>query len=137
MSTESGCVVNASGPVFWHLPPGRRADFLPDSRDLWEVLWEHRADEGLGYAHSHPGSGRSAASPSLTDVTTFDAVERALGRHLRWWITSSTYLREYRRDEGGYGMTGLYSEVELDASGVHLWLPTLRWVSYEDAVRPG
>jgi hypothetical protein len=85
---ETGVVVTAAGSVFWHLPPGRTGGGIPDTRTLWEVLWEHRKDEGLGFAHTHPGSG--VPGPSHTDVTTFSAVERGLGRRLTWWITNSS-----------------------------------------------
>ena len=37
----------------WHLPQGRTAVSLPDSRALWELLWDNRAILG-GVAHSHP-----------------------------------------------------------------------------------
>jgi len=35
--------------------------------------------------------------PSVEDITTFDAVERALGKRLRWWICSADCLVEYHR----------------------------------------
>lgn len=84
---EAGVVIVGGRPVFWHLPAGRTSGSLPDSRELWDVLWEHR-DMLDGFAHSHPGSGWP--SPSQTDVTTFLAIERALGKRLKWWITSRT-----------------------------------------------
>ena len=89
---EVGVVIDTSGnPVFWHLPRGRTSVSLPDSRTLWEVLWaQHTADTLLGFAHSHPGSG--VPGPSYTDVTTFAAVEAALGRRITWWITSSDHV---------------------------------------------
>lgn len=86
---EAGVVIAGGKPVFWHLPKGRTAGSLPDSRDLWDVLWENRATLD-GFAHSHPGSGQPG--PSHTDLTTFRAVERALGRRLKWWITSRTNM---------------------------------------------
>jgi hypothetical protein len=73
-------------PIHWHLPPGRSGGSLPDSRDLWDVIWENRGNIS-GFAHSHPGSG--LPGPSYTDVTTFAAIEAALGRRLDWFITSS------------------------------------------------
>lgn len=86
MSREAGAVIGRNGEVLhWHLPGDRTAGSLPDSRNLWDVFWEHR-DNVLGFAHSHPGSG--TPSHSHTDVTTFDAIEKALGRRLQWWITS-------------------------------------------------
>jgi proteasome lid subunit RPN8/RPN11 len=56
---------------------------------LWDVIWENR-DEVIGFAHSHPGSG--IPGPSYTDITTFAAVEAALGKNLNWWITSADKL---------------------------------------------
>jgi hypothetical protein len=72
-------------PIHWHLPPGRSGGALPDSRDLWNIIWENRG-ELLGIAHTHPGNG--LPWPSHEDVTTFDAIERALGRRLEWLILS-------------------------------------------------
>ena len=89
---EAGVVVDKNGaPLFWHLPEGRTAGSLPDSRTLWQVLWDFfREDTLLGFAHSHPGSG--VPGPSYSDVTTFAAVEAALGKRLDWWITSSDHV---------------------------------------------
>jgi hypothetical protein len=84
---EAGVVVTGAGAVFWHLPLGRTGGSLPDSRRLWDVLWDLRKEELLGFAHSHPGSG--VPGPSDTDRTTFAAIELGLGRRLSWWITSS------------------------------------------------
>ncbi len=86
---ESGALIDREGNVsYWHLPEGRTGGSLPDSRDLWAVIWEHhQADNLLGFAHSHPGSGMPGPSP--TDITTFSAIELALGRRLTWWITSA------------------------------------------------
>lgn len=87
---EAGVVIDKNlSPIHWHLPPGRTGGSLPDSRNLWDVIWENR-DIVQGFAHSHPGSG--APAPSGTDLSTFVAVEAALGRRLDWWITSSDRL---------------------------------------------
>jgi hypothetical protein len=84
---EAAVVIDHEGtPIHWHVPPGRTAGSLPDSRELWDVLWNHR-DRLSGVAHSHPGGG--IPGPSHEDVTTFSAVELALGRRLNWWITSA------------------------------------------------
>ena len=86
MTIETGVLVDWDcHPIHWHLPVDRSAVHLADSRDLWDVIWERRA-EVLGFAHSHPGMGIPA--PSMEDLTTFSAVELALGRRLVWWITS-------------------------------------------------
>ena len=84
---ETGVVLLGHEPLYWHLPPGRTGGSLPDSRALWDVLWEHRKAENLGFAHSHPGGG--VPGPSWTDITTFSGVELGLGRRIDWWITSS------------------------------------------------
>ena len=87
MTIETGVVLDLAGqPLYWHLPPGRSMGGLPDSRNLWDVIWENR-DIISGFAHSHPGSGKPG--PSHTDVTTFAAIEAALGRRLDWWIVSA------------------------------------------------
>jgi hypothetical protein len=84
---EAAVVIDRDGaPIHWHTPPGRTAGSLPDSRELWDVLWESR-DRLAGVAHSHPGGG--IPGPSHEDLTTFSAVELALGLRLDWWITSS------------------------------------------------
>jgi hypothetical protein len=58
---------------------------------LWQVLWDaFQEDTLLGFAHSHPGSG--VPGPSYSDVTTFAAIEAALGKRLDWWITSSDHV---------------------------------------------
>ncbi len=70
---ECGVVVGIKGAIHWHLPEGRTMGSIPDTRALWDVFWEHRKLDYLGFAHSHPGSG--IPGPSMTDLTTFAAVE--------------------------------------------------------------
>ena len=123
MSIETGVLVGYDGqPIQWHLPPGRNAGSLPDSRDLWEVIWENRY-KVLGFAHSHPGGG--VPGPSWTDITTFEAVEKALGRELVWWITSSDATVAVRK----LGRKGKWVATQFDESNL-LWLPRLRELSY-------
>ena len=74
-------------PAYWHLPHGRTAVEIPDDVALWDVLWQNRA-RLIGVAHTHPGSGTPV--PSGTDLTTFAAIERALGRPLTWWVVNAT-----------------------------------------------
>lgn len=93
MMTETGVVVgDGRVPLYWHLPEGRTSGSLPDSRKLWEFIWEHR-HEVRGVAHSHPGSG--LPGPSYEDVTTFSAIELGLGRRLVWWITTEDTLMAF------------------------------------------
>ena len=87
MSIKAGVLLNADGiPFHWHAPEGRSAGGLPHSRNLWNKIWEHRGNLS-GFAHSHPGEG--TPQPSYTDLTTFYAIEVALGVRLYWWIVSS------------------------------------------------
>lgn len=87
---ETAVVISKEGsPIHWHLPLERSTVYLPDSQDLWSVLWGSRANlEGV--AHTHPGGGHYP-SPSLEDLTTFVAVEKGLGRPLMWWIFNQTH----------------------------------------------
>lgn len=96
---EAGVVIGINGePLHWHLPAGRSGGNLPDSRELWDVLWEaHQRKQLRGFAHSHPGSG--TPSPSSEDVSTFVAIESALGQSFDWWITSSNETVMTRRAE--------------------------------------
>lgn len=125
---EAGVVVSGEGPAFWHLPQGRSGGSLPDSRELWDVLWDLRKEVLLGFAHSHPGSG--LPGPSHTDLTTFAAIEAGLGRRLDWWITSSDFaihLRWIGPDKFDYGQT-----VVPDPS----WAARLRDLSREGVQQP-
>lgn len=94
---ETALVFDRSGEtLYWHLPPGRSRVSLPDSRALWEVLWNARAELG-GVAHTHPGGG--PALPSAIDLGTFAACEAGLGKRLVWVIAT-------RDQEAHLGWTG-------------------------------
>lgn len=96
--------------IYCHLPPGRTGVYLPDSRDLWSVLWEHREILG-GVAHLHPWYGKPY--PSEEDRTTFSAIDRAIGRQLMWPIATLNTVHLYSVDQA----TGLAGRVRSD-----LWL---------------
>jgi hypothetical protein len=116
---EAGVVIDDQRePIYWHVPPGRTGGSLPDSRDLWSVLWENRATL-LGFAHSHPGHG--VPGPSSTDVSTFVAVEKALGRPLLWWIVSEDHVVVCRNEDNW--APRLMNQTQV-------WLPELRRLSY-------
>lgn len=125
---ETGVVVDLDGvPIHWHLPEGRTAVYLPDTPDLWDVLWAHR-DRVLGFAHSHPGHG--TPGPSMEDLTTFAAVESGLGLRLVWWITSSDRLVEITwRGPGRLD----YVSRPIGSEGIPgRWLRNLRDISYAE-----
>lgn len=85
---ETALVFDRNGKtICFHEPKGRSGGSIPDTRDLWEVIWENRENLG-GVAHTHPWDG--PAHPSLTDMTTFDAIEKALGRNLLWPVVTFT-----------------------------------------------
>ena len=75
------------GTLAWHEPEGRSSGSLPDSRDLWEFMFDHRDILG-GVAHTHPWDG--PAGPSGTDLSTFRACELGLGKQLLWPVVTFT-----------------------------------------------
>jgi len=86
MDTEAAVVLDRDErPIYWHRPEGCSAVAIPDSWELWEVLWNSREQLG-GVAHVHPHV--TGPAPSHEDVTTFAAVEAAIGRRLLWWIVT-------------------------------------------------
>lgn len=90
---ETGLVFDFhGGRIYWHLPPDRSSGSLPDSSELWAVLWENREILG-GVAHTHPWDGEPGPSP--TDLTTFAAVEAGLGERLVWPIITFTAVRYF------------------------------------------
>lgn len=90
---ETAFVFDTIGHIIhWHEPLGRSSGHLPDSRELWDVLWKERYRLG-GVAHSHPWKGE--ASPSHTDVTTFKAIELGLGKRLLWPIVTFSEVRYF------------------------------------------
>lgn len=80
------------GVIHWHTPPDRSAGALPDSADLWKILWDNREILG-GVAHTHPWHGES--NPSSTDLTTFAAIEAGLGERLVWPIITFSAVRYF------------------------------------------
>jgi len=122
---ETAMVFDEDGrPIFWHEPPGRSGGYLPDSRSLWDVLWENRARLG-GVAHTHPWDGQ--AYPSGTDVTTFAAVEAGLGKKLLWPVVTFTEVRYYVRNP----LTSQY--VETDTAFMRT--SYLDWIAQMDELR--
>jgi len=62
---------------------------VPDSRERWETIWEHR-NEITEIAHSHPGAFLDF---SHEDLTTMEAVEAGTGKTFTWSIiTKSGFL---------------------------------------------
>jgi len=94
---ETAFVFDIEGKIiYWHEPHGRSGGSLPDSRSLWLVLWENKVRLG-GVAHSHPWDG--PADASHTDITTFSAVERGLGKNLIWPVVTMTEISYWLLNE--------------------------------------
>jgi len=100
---ETAFVFDQEGRVIkFHTPEGRTAGGIPDTRSLWDLLWDRRNILGGsshnspwegptgGVAHTHPWSG--STGPSRTDITTFSAVELGLGKRLLWPIVTFTHI---------------------------------------------
>jgi len=122
MTIEVALVFDREGKtIAIHQPPGRSSTEIPDTRSLWEIMWEHRDNLG-GVAHVHPWHGE--AIPSQEDLTTFSALERALGP-LLWPITTFSEGRVFARVS-----EGLYAEVDIsDDLLTHLDIRTLLTLS--------
>jgi hypothetical protein len=126
---ESAVVIgNSNEALFWFLPADRSATHIPDSRLLWEYIWENR-EWIKGVAHSHPGSGIPV--PSWEDLTTFSAMEKALGKELSWWIVTSDDWLEFRKDskDDDYSY-GALQPMEPSNREDPSWLSKLRQYSY-------
>jgi hypothetical protein len=90
---ETAVVFDMGGEaIYWHEPADRSGAHIADSRNLWDVLWENRDRLG-GVAHTHPWNGE--AWPSESDVTTFAAVERGLGRRFLWPVVTMSEVRYF------------------------------------------
>lgn len=62
---------------------------LPDSRKRWQVIWKNR-QHLVEVGHSHPvGTSRFSSE----DETTMNALDRALGRSLRYSVVAPTEMR--------------------------------------------
>ena len=61
---------------------------IPDRRELWEVIWEHRS-EISEIAHSCPDE---VLEFSQEDLTTMEAVEAGVGKSFTWSVVTTTGL---------------------------------------------
>jgi hypothetical protein len=124
---EAGVLVNVdtNEVIDWNLPGGRSSVCLPHSRSHWEAIWNNRHLH-LGFAHTHPGSGVPA--PSHEDITTFDAIERGIGKPLIWWILTQDSMIQVvvNRADLSYVSAKVKGDAELPD-----WVRQLRQVSYE------
>ncbi len=120
---EVAVLVGEDGePLYWHAPAENSSVSIPDSTELWAQIWEHR-ERLRGIAHSHPGDG--FASPSHEDITTFRAIELALGRSLMWWITTKEHAVTIRLC-GPNPLDFSYLHLDAERESLPRWLNELR-----------
>jgi len=83
MLREVCFLIGHDGAVLWEDKSGS-PEALPDSRDRWEAIWRLRG-ELAEIAHSHP---RGPAAFSAEDESTMEAIDRALGRAVRYSVVA-------------------------------------------------
>lgn len=97
---EAALVFDREGrPLYWHTPPNRGAAHIPDSRDWWLVYWDNRENLG-GMIHTHPWVGEPI--PSHEDVTTWRALDKALGSRKLWGVATLDRVRYFRSNAEGF-----------------------------------
>jgi hypothetical protein len=83
------------------------ATHIPDERERWETIWEHR-NELTEIAHSHPGGFLDF---SHEDLTTMEAVEAGTGKTFAWSIVTKTGFRsrkggkDHRREDSPWWLS--------------------------------
>jgi hypothetical protein len=114
---ESAMVFDEKGLIiYWHDPPGASSSHIPDSKRLWNVLWNQRHRLG-GVAHTHPWDGPT--EPSGTDLSTFKAVEAGLGQRLIWPIVTMTHINYFTWEPNSKE----YFEIQrVDFRDTHRWM---------------
>jgi proteasome lid subunit RPN8/RPN11 len=76
------------------------ATAMPDSALRWQAIWRHREQLAI-IAHTHP-TGRTEFSAE--DLSTFAAIDAALGRPLRYAVVTRHAV--IYREPGGHRATG-------------------------------
>jgi hypothetical protein len=87
---------------------------VPDSRERWEVIWQHR-HEITEIAHSHPGDFLEF---SHEDLTTMEAIEAGTGRSFTWSIITK---QRFLSRKGG---------ADVHRADVPWWLELMKALSY-------
>lgn len=106
--------------LHWHLPPDRSMVAIPDSSELWDIVWFNKDRIG-GVAHTHPGRG--FPSPSQEDATTWQAIEQGLGKRLFWPIVTEDSFAIFRMEDTEAVRTFAYGT----GQSMHMaWMDLLR-----------
>jgi proteasome lid subunit RPN8/RPN11 len=127
MSVETAAVVWDDETVSLHRPEGSSAAAIPDTQSLWDVVSEGK-ERVSGIAHTHPGRGYPA--PSDEDLTTFRAIEKGLGRRIKWWILTSN--RSVLLEWSGHGISGYGLREAVPREREPAWMDELRRASYSE-----
>jgi len=90
---------------------------VPDSRERWEVIWQHR-HEITEIAHSHPGEFLDF---SHEDLTTMEAVEAGTGKKFTWSIITKK------------GFLSRKSGTDIHREDAPWWLELMRALSYGES----
>jgi len=90
---------------------------VPDSRERWDVIWQHR-HEITEIAHSHPGGFLDF---SHEDLTTMEAVEAGTGKKFTWSIIT----------KGGF--LSRKGEADIRREDAPWWLELMRALSYGES----
>jgi hypothetical protein len=93
---------------------------VPDSRERWEIIWQHR-NAITEIAHSHPGGFLDF---SHEDLTTMQAVEAGTGKQFTWSIITKK------------GFLSRKSGADIHRDDSPWWLELLRTLSYGESPRP-
>lgn len=117
-SHEVACIVDCDGNVL--LWKNGRTAAVDDDAEFWHMLWENKHRIKI-VAHTHPGRG--IPIPSHEDVTTFAAVEAALGRRLEWWIVSADSVTKHTWFGNGEMS---YEDINIEMDTPPTWVDELR-----------
>jgi len=90
---------------------------VPDSRERWEVIWQHR-NEITEIAHSHPGEFLDFSNE---DLTTMEAIEAGTGKQFTWSIITKK------------GFLSRKSGTDVQREDNPWWLELIRMLSYSES----
>ena len=106
-------LIDRDGEVLW-LDRSTSASALPDSRDRWRAIWQHR-DELAVIAHSHP---HGPPAFSAEDRSTMAAIDAALGRALTYAVVTIDAIIYRGPDPGAVSREPAWATRLRDESGM-------------------
>lgn len=118
-------LIGRGGAILWSDASSNPA-LLPDSRERWEAIWQHR-DELEEIAHSHP---HGPAAFSSEDESTMEALTSGLGKSLRFSVVAPHVMIARAADQPPE--RAMHERVDPEP----WWAALLRLASGMDAVVP-